>query len=260
MAAKRKRVLITGGGTFLGDALAAALLAEGAEVTLLVRPDKIPPEERLGSLADRTRWHSADVWNPASLKGHGRAHAVAIHTIGGMHADPAQGLTYHYLNVVSTRNVAHMCITGGVNRMILMSAARAPWMSPGYIAAKREAEAYLERIGLPHIIIRAPLVYARGHPRPLFYRLMSWLRGVPPFAWIGWRRAAPMPIDILARGVARIALDDTPTQTIFYAPDLRRRNTWAERRRGSAYITQPTAAPRRPIDRIDDEIPFGWTP
>jgi hypothetical protein len=69
-----------------------------------------------------------------------------------------------------------------------------------------------------------------------------------------------MPIDILARGVARIALDDQPSRRIFYAPDLRRRNTWAERRRGSAYITQPTAASRRPIDRIDDDVPFGWMP
>jgi NAD(P)-dependent dehydrogenase (short-subunit alcohol dehydrogenase family) len=38
MAANNRRVLVTGGGAFLGDAITAALLAEGAEVTLLVRP------------------------------------------------------------------------------------------------------------------------------------------------------------------------------------------------------------------------------
>jgi NAD(P)-dependent dehydrogenase (short-subunit alcohol dehydrogenase family) len=38
MTTKNKRVLVTGGGTYLGDNIAAALLAEGAEVTLLVRP------------------------------------------------------------------------------------------------------------------------------------------------------------------------------------------------------------------------------
>ena len=46
----KARVLVTGGGTFLGDSIAAALLAEGVEVTLLVRPGA---EEKLGSLAQR---------------------------------------------------------------------------------------------------------------------------------------------------------------------------------------------------------------
>ena len=45
MKSKEKRVLVTGGGTFLGDSIAAALLAEGADVTLLVRPEA---EEKLG--------------------------------------------------------------------------------------------------------------------------------------------------------------------------------------------------------------------
>jgi len=265
----RKRVLVTGGGTFLGDAIAAALLAEGADVTLLVRPDSARPDapplsvsDRLGSLADRARWFTADVWDPASLKGHGRGHDVAIHTIGGMRADPAQGLTYQYLNVVSARNVANMCVSSGVGHLILISAARAPWVQHGYIAAKREAEAYLTRIGLAHTIIRAPILYVRGRPRSLYYRLMTWLRIVPPFSWLGLNAAAPMPIDIMARGAARVALDSVRTKAIYTAGDLRKRNTWRERRRGSAYLSAPADLPRarRPIDRLDDESGFGWTP
>jgi NAD(P)-dependent dehydrogenase (short-subunit alcohol dehydrogenase family) len=60
-----KRILVTGDGTFLGDNIAAALLAEGAEVTLLVR---LGAEDNLGNLKDRLRWWTADVWNPASIK------------------------------------------------------------------------------------------------------------------------------------------------------------------------------------------------
>ncbi|MFZ2879566.1 MAG: hypothetical protein WA009_08525, partial [Phototrophicaceae bacterium] len=41
----RRRVLVTGGGSFLGDYIAAALVAEGADVTLLVRPGA---EDHLG--------------------------------------------------------------------------------------------------------------------------------------------------------------------------------------------------------------------
>ena len=56
MATTNRRVLVTGGGTFLGDNIAAALLAEGAEVVLLVRPGA---EDKLGPLANRTRWWTA---------------------------------------------------------------------------------------------------------------------------------------------------------------------------------------------------------
>ena len=88
MATAKQRVLVTGGGTFLGNYIAAALLAEGADVTLLVRTGA---EERLGQLADRTRWHVADVWNPASLRGRARGQQSVIHTVGSMNSDPAQG-------------------------------------------------------------------------------------------------------------------------------------------------------------------------
>ena len=142
MAADERPVLVTGGGTFLGDSIAAALLAEGAAVTLLIRPGVA---DSLGRLVQQTRWLSADVWDPASLRGRARGHRAVIHTVGSLVADPAQGLTYHRLNVVSARNVANMCAGDGVSQMVLMSVVGAPWVSRGYVRAKREVEAYLER-------------------------------------------------------------------------------------------------------------------
>ena len=138
-------VLVTGGGTFLGDSIAAALLAAGAEVSLLVRAGT---EDQLGPLAHHTRWSTADVWNPASLRGKARFHSAVIHTVGSLSADPAQGLSFHRLNFVSARNVANMCISDGVDRMILLSGVSAPWVRRSYIQSKREAEHYLRRIWL----------------------------------------------------------------------------------------------------------------
>jgi uncharacterized protein YbjT (DUF2867 family) len=255
MAAK-KRVLVTGGGTFLGDNIAAALVAEGAEVTLLVRPGA---EDRLGALGQRLRWWTADVWTPASLKGRARGQQIVIHTVGGIHADPTQGLTHQYLNFISARNVANLCVSSGVAQMVLMSAARAPWVARGYIAAKREAEAYIDRVGLKPTIIRAPIAYTRGMPRALFWQVMSLLGGTPPISWLGFGRIAPIPIDVLARGVARIVLDPRPTKTIYYAGDLRRRNTPRELRMLTPWI-EANAPPAPTIQLLDDEPPFGWTP
>ena len=257
---RNRRVLVTGGGTFLGDNVAAALLANGVDVTLLVRPGA---EDHLGPLQQRARCYTADVWDPASLRGRARNHASVIHTVGSLIADPAQGLTYHRLNFVSARNVANMCVTDGVPHIVLLSSARAPWINRRYLSTKRDAERYVKRIGLKASIIRAPILYVRGQPRPLFYQLMTLLGGLPPVSWLGFNHMAPMPVDILARGVARIALEGPQERTVFYAPDLRRRNSRHERR-GLAPLL-PTGHPGQPYSPYafhypEDDVPFGWTP
>lgn len=263
MTTEKRRVLITGGGTFLGGNIAAALLAEGAEVTLLVHPDR---ENNLGPLAHRLRWQTADVWDSASLRGRARGHSVVIHTVGSMVADPSQGLTYRRLNFVSARNVTAMCVSDGVPHMILMSSINTFWINNQYIRAKREAEKYLERVGVQGTIIRAPLIYLRGQKRPIFYGLMTLLGSIPILSWSRFGRIAPMPADILARGVARIALDNKRTKKIYYARDLRRRNKKEE-------LGRPLSLSPRPVDKtstqqhsyhpfeaLDEESPFGWIP
>lgn len=261
-----KRVLVTGGGTFVGDAIASALVAEGADVTLLVRPGR---EERLGLLAERVKWRTADVWEPSSLKGRARGQQVVIHTVGSLTAEPAKGLTHHYLNFVSTRNVANMCISGGVPHMMFLSAASALWINREYLRSKREAEEYLFRVGLKATVIRAPLLYARGGRRSLFFRLMSIL-GIPPIAWLGGRRVAPMSVDVFARGIARLAMEPPPNKDVMYAGDLRRRNSRREVREGyyAAYVEPPelegSLPPAKPEIEFPpvspDDTPVGWTP
>ncbi|NWF68322.1 MAG: SDR family oxidoreductase [Chloroflexi bacterium] len=256
MTTTNRRVLVTGGGTFLGDNIAAALLAEGAEVTLLVRPGA---EDKLGGLAQHVRWATADVWNPASLRGRARGHSSVIHTVGSLIEDTTQGLNHHYLNFVSARNVANMCISDGVPHMVFISGVAAPWTSRAYIRAKREAEVYIGRVGLQASIVRAPLTYVRGRPRPFFFRLMTLLGSVPPLSWLLFGRIAPMPVDLFARGVARLTLERKRSKIIYHAPDLRKRNTRAERRAQARPPARDSRTARR-IDLPEEETPFGWTP
>lgn len=253
-------ILVTGGGTFLGDSIAAALLAEGVEVTLLVRPGA---EDKLGPLAQRTRWWSADVWNPGSLRGRARSHTAVIHTVGSMIADPGRGLNHHWLNFASARNVANMCVSDGCPHMVLMSSVRAPWVNRQYLQAKREAEVYMQRVGLRSTIIRAPMAYMRGQRRPLFFILMTMLGSIPPTSWFVFGRIAPMPIDMLARGVARITLDPKQKKLVYYARDLRARNTAQEARRSAPSVTNEEmmrSRPVKPFDLLGEDTPFGWTP
>jgi uncharacterized protein YbjT (DUF2867 family) len=257
---KKKRILVTGGGTFLGDSIAAALLAEGAEVHLLVRPGA---EDRLGPLGQRVKWWTADVWNPGSLRGRARGCDSVVHTIGSMTADPAQGLTHQWLNFVSARNVANMCVSDGCSQMVLMSSPRAPWVNGQYLKAKRDAEAYMTRVGLKPRIIRAPVAYLRGQRRHPFYLLMTALGSIPPFSWVFFGRVAPMPVDMIARGVARITLQPDPKKTLYYAGDLRKRNTASEARQAAPQVATEDMIRHRevhPFELMDEDAPFGWVP
>ncbi len=256
---KRSRgILVTGGGSFLGDNIAAALLAEGSQVTLLARAGE---EDKLGPLAQQTRWSTADVWSPASLRGKARNHSAVIHTVGSLLADPSQGLSYDRLNFVSARNVANMCVSDGVERMLLVSSVGAPWISRAYIRSKRKAEDFLERAGLNVQVIRAPLLYLPGGRRPLFYRALSLFGAIPPFAWLYPGRVAPMPIDVFARGLARLALDDSPEAKIFTARDLRRlAGRTADGRRRTSPGAPPDTEDSSPFAAYEEDLPFGWTP
>jgi uncharacterized protein YbjT (DUF2867 family) len=255
----KKNVLVTGGGTFLGDNIAAALLAEGANVTLLVRPGA---ESRLGGLQQRVRWFSADVWEPSSLKGRARGMNLVVHTVGSLTADPSKGLSYQWLNFVSARNVANLCVSSGVPHMVLISSTSAPWIHRDYIRAKRDAEDYIERVGLKATVIRAPITYVRGEKRSPFYRLMSVFGSLPPLSWMGFRGIAPLPIDVIARAVARIALDANAAKPLYKPQDLRRYNSKRELRKGISqdrdFREQLQVAPM--IEMEDADAPFGWSP
>lgn len=256
---KKNHVLITGGGTYLGLNLASALLAEGIEVSLIIREGN---EKRLGFLESRVRWSIADVWDAASLRGRARGHGTVIHTVGSMVADPSKGLTHNRLNVVSARNAASMCVTDGVQHFMLLSAVRAPWVKRDYIKAKRDAEKHIRRIGLTTSIIRAPISYIRGANRPLFYQMMSILGRIPPLNWTHMGRMAPMPLDVMVRGIARIAKDPPQKTRVYYANHLRRLNKRDELR---GYVTIDNPSPQLddtaiPFDALDDDTPFGWSP
>ncbi|MGB7341931.1 MAG: NAD(P)H-binding protein [Phototrophicaceae bacterium] len=256
---KQNHVLITGGGTYLGLNLASALLAEGIEVSLIIREGN---EKRLGFLESRVRWSIADVWDSASLRGRARGHGTVIHTVGSMVADPSKGLTYNRLNVVSARNAASMCVTDGVQHFMLLSAVRAPWINREYLRSKREAEQHIRRLGLTTSIIRAPISYVRGADRPLIYQMMTVLGRIPPLNWTHIGRMAPMPLDVMVRGIARIAKDPPEKTRLYYANHLRRLNKRDELR---GYTNPTNSAPELddtaiPFDALDDNTPFGWSP
>lgn len=253
-------IFVTGGTSFLGLRVVAALIEQGADVTVLVRPEN---EDKLGALRRHVRLVSGNVWDRASLKGRSRGHGAVVHLVGSIHAQPERGLTFQQLNLVSARNAISMAVSDGVPYFVLLSAVAKPLgVSSEYIYSKREAEDYLRGSGLTWAIVRAPLLFDASQRRSAPFRLMSTIGGLPLVRVLIGRRA-PLSVDIAARGIAKLALrDELPRSQRYYAGDLRRLG------RVKRPKSEPEPAPwlsRSPASPSadqwpEDEIPFGWLP
>lgn len=250
------KVFVTGGTSFTGRQVVAALVEAGAEVTVLVRPDH---EDRLGPLRRHVRIVSGDVWNPASLKGRSRGHGVVVNLVGSIRAQPERGLTFQQLNLASARNVIAMAVSDGVPYFVLLSAASNPTgVSSEYLRTKREAEDYLRNSGLRWTIVRAPLLFDRDQSTRALFSTLSLLGRLPPLS-LFFRRRAPLPVDTAARGIARIALqEDLPRDQVIYAGGLRRLGR-AKRERRRIHVPGGLRM-HADENEIDDESQFGWLP
>ncbi len=253
-------ILLSGGSSCLGQEIALSLLGLGAEVRLLLPPGAPAPPAWLGG-ESRAIW--VDAWNEASLRGQGRAVGLVLHCLGSLQEDVARGHTARRLNFIAARNVVNMAVQDGVPHFLLLSSAPAPWLPPAYRRAKRAAERHLERSGLRYGIVRAPLAYRPGSRRPLLFRTLSFLAGLPLLA--NW---GPLPRHLLALVVARIAFASVlpvgeasapPSGARVYAGRDLRRLLQLGRDTPWQHQTAPAHQPGGEWS-ADGEPPFGWTP
>ena len=245
------KILVTGATGFLGYRVVIALLEAGVSVSVLVQPDR---QESLAPLAEYVDFIEGDVWNKASLKGRARNHQVVVHLVGSHHIDPARGLTYNQINLVSARHVTAMAVSDGVPHMVLLSTIVRPLDLPGaYVRSKRDAESYLIASGLHWTVVRAPALYLPQQSSLL--RLVALLGGLVPFRWlIG--RYLPLSVNVAARGIAGVALNPMAYhQKTIYVSQLRR---IARKLARQTPAIRPISSNSRYAE--DVESPFGWMP
>jgi nucleoside-diphosphate-sugar epimerase len=168
-------VFLTGATGFVGGALARALVASGATVRALVRPQS--ERHRLADVP--LEWIEGDVCDAASLRGTLVGADAVIHAAGRLGAWGVPEATYHALHVGGTGNVLEEAQRCGVARVLYVSSPgvlgpishgpvdeRAPLRpSNAYerskAAAEQVAHAYA-RAGLPVVIARPEFIYGPG--------------------------------------------------------------------------------------------------
>jgi UDP-glucose 4-epimerase len=190
------RVLITGGGGFIGSHLADRLLADGHEVLAIDtfatgRRDNLPQRDGLhlieGSIADRPLLDSAlDDFGPDAI-----AHAAASYKDPDAWAEDAR------TNTLGTANVVEAARGSGVERIVYFQTAPCYGTQPeenpislkhpirpdsSYAISKTGGEQYIQLSGIPFVSLRLANVYGPRNlsgPLPTFFQRLS--EGKPCF-------------------------------------------------------------------------------
>lgn len=172
------KVVVTGATGFLGAALTQAMLRQGADVHVVVRPGS--PRSRLHGLPLTV--HEAEITQPESLAGLFREAEWVVHAAGILGQPGVSEADYQRINVLGTRHVlqaisdsdAHPrtlhVSSAGVLGPLLPGAAtpdETALLSPSnaYERSKADAEkvaAAFAAGGLPVIIARPEFVYGPG--------------------------------------------------------------------------------------------------
>ncbi|XWX05288.1 NAD(P)-dependent oxidoreductase [Aggregatilineales bacterium SYSU G02658] len=208
-------VLVTGGTGFLGRAVVAALLAQGAAVRVAARrPDRLPPE-----LRDAERF-TADLATPNSFEPALEGVGAVIHTAVSYGSFERQ----QQVNVRGTQALARLAAERGVRRFVHISSLAVygyrhseivteetppvPSRDP-YSMTKRIAEKAVQATpNLNWVILRPGAIY--GPYAPLWTSALFQLARRRPFLFIGdGRGRLPLVhVDDVVEAILRV-LDDS---------------------------------------------------
>jgi dihydroflavonol-4-reductase len=130
------RVLVTGGGGFIGRHVVQGLLAQGREVTVMLAPQESASGiERLGVPVVR-----ADVRDLPALDAAVAGHRVVVHMAALYSLWMKDWRPLYDINVQGTENVLAACRRAGVDRLLYTSSIAALGVPPGMAPANEDTE------------------------------------------------------------------------------------------------------------------------
>lgn len=124
---------------------------------------------------------------------------AVVHLVGVLVEGP--GSTYEEANVQTTRLVIAAARRRDVTKLVFVSATGADAGSPNrYWRSKGEAESLIRASGVPHTIVRTPMLLGRGTEAAMTLRRRASRRLVPLLGG-GRTRQQPLAVTDLARAV-----------------------------------------------------------
>jgi len=196
-------ILIAGGTGFVGSSFTRRFIAEGHQVTLLVRPGserKIEPVENLSTT--KTDYQNPDISIPADLD-------AVVNCIGIIREFPSKGITFEKVHCETVKFLVDMAKRNGINRFLQVSAlGTGPDAKTKYFQTKYRAEQLLRDSGLRVTVFRPSIIYGPGDE--FINMFAGMLRKFPamPVIGSGKYRLQPVYVDDLSEIVVQTVGDD----------------------------------------------------
>ncbi len=192
----RVKSLLTGGNSFVSNAIGPALLAAGQELTICIRPGQPAPEWAKGAGAAATIAH-ADLAGGGDLTGLVADHEVIIHTAGRLENPEVLASALRRENLATTEALIAASLATGRPKIIHFSSLSVygvieaeivdedtPSREPtAYGTSKRSAERALARVGakIASVSLRLPGIIGPFAHENWLSRCRATLRAGAPF-------------------------------------------------------------------------------
>lgn len=201
-----RRVFITGGTGYLGNALIPILLERGHRVRALIRPNS------RGKLVAGCEIVSGDALDANTYRQLIRPADTFIHLVGVPNPSPSKAAEFRAVDLVSAREAITAVAELGVQHFIYLSVAHpAPIpMMKAYITVRVECEEMIQQQRLNSTILRPWYVLGPGHRWPCallpIYKVMEWL----PFTRAGAQRLGLVTLEQMV--LALVEAVESPVQ------------------------------------------------
>jgi len=186
------KIFLAGGTGFIGGHLLEGFLAQGHEVTALVRPSTKLPAVRPGVTWLQGEWLAPEPWLPA-LEGH----QAVVHTVGLIREHGNATFESVQTEVPTLLHAAARDL--GVRDFLQISALGAEGgATTRFLRTKLAADQNLAQSGLRHLILRPSFVYGPGDHSMAFFERLAHLP-VVPLPEGGRMRIQPLHVQDLVR-------------------------------------------------------------
>ena len=192
-----KRILVTGAGGALGNALLSMLASAGWNIRALVLPGTV------AMLAGASETVVGDVRSRSDMRHAVQGVDAVLHMASViLSRDPS---VFAEVNREGTRNLLTACQEAGVSRFVQVSSISVEYPSRTvYAESKFQAEALVRESSLDWSIVRPTLLVGKGGGAEyhLFKQLASWPVAVLPAG--GFARKRPIHVADLAESLTRL--------------------------------------------------------
>ena len=155
------RVFVAGGTGFVGSHVVEALVREGHEVRLLLRPGSVGKVTSI--TREKVEFIHGDAFDDGPLREGIRGCHGVINLIGIIRDFPSWGITFEKIHFEATRNIARAAERVGVNRFLQMSALGVDWdEKTEYFRTKWKADQYLIDHDFDYTIFRPSVIFGDG--------------------------------------------------------------------------------------------------